>query len=80
MTGMYLNPINASTQTFLCKGTSAPEHLLVYWVGPLLATAIASWLGINVQAIIKSPLIRSPSQMLKLQWNFAVTESEKKVQ
>jgi hypothetical protein len=38
-TGMYLNPLNASNQTFGCDGTSAISHLIVYWVGPLLATS-----------------------------------------
>lgn len=39
-TGMYFNPILASTMTLGCSGASLGQHLLVYWVGPL-----AGWMS-----------------------------------
>ena len=41
LTGMYLNPINATNQTFGCHGTGTLEHLVVYWGAPFVATACA---------------------------------------
>ena len=35
-----MNPINASNQTFGCKGLTTIEHLLTYWVSPLAAAVI----------------------------------------
>ncbi|KAI0231886.1 hypothetical protein LSAT2_017767 [Lamellibrachia satsuma] len=40
-TGMYLNPINATNQTFGCHGTGRLEHLVVYWGAPFAATVCA---------------------------------------
>ena len=40
-TGMYLNPINATNQTFGCHGTGKLEHLIVYWGAPFAATICA---------------------------------------
>nr|QIJ55396.1 superaquaporin 2 [Haliotis discus hannai] len=36
LTGMYMQPAMASGLSFGCKGTSAWEHVLVYWVGAFL--------------------------------------------
>ena len=35
-----MNPINASNQTFGCKGLSNTYHLLTYWLAPLTAAVI----------------------------------------
>ena len=42
LTGMYLNPLNATNQHFGCDGISAAEHITIYWIGPLLASAVAT--------------------------------------
>ena len=36
-TGLFANPINASAQTFWCTNSNVVNHLLVYWVSPILA-------------------------------------------
>ena len=41
-TGFYLNPINATNQTFGCDGVSVWEHIAIYWVGPLSATVLST--------------------------------------
>ena len=53
-TGFYLNPINASNQTYGCHGASTLEHLLVYWVGPLVATMLTVSLKQHLCEIGKS--------------------------
>ena len=37
---MYLNPVNASNQTFGCSGLSNFKHIVIYWIGPLFATIL----------------------------------------
>ncbi len=46
---MYCNPINATNQTFGCDGSTVLEHLFVYWVGPLSATALVVFLHDRIQ-------------------------------
>ncbi|XP_064647978.1 aquaporin-11-like isoform X2 [Lineus longissimus] len=40
LTGMYLNPANATIQTYGCRGNSRAEYIVVYWCGPLIGAAI----------------------------------------
>ncbi|XP_014780010.1 aquaporin-11 [Octopus bimaculoides] len=35
-TGMYMNPTLASVMKFGCKGTTPWQHVLVYWLAPIL--------------------------------------------
>lgn len=42
LTGYYLNPLNASNQTFGCHGTTVVEHLFVYWFGPIVFAFITT--------------------------------------
>lgn len=56
-TGFYLNPINASNQCFGCHGATIAEHLAVYWIGPLLATAATVYLKRLLLEITKSELV-----------------------
>jgi len=53
-TGFYLNPVNASNQTWGCAGTSHLEHILIYWLGPLAATALTVLARNHVKANMKS--------------------------
>ncbi len=39
LTGYFVNPVNASNQTFGCHGTSALEHIIIYWLGPMTGAA-----------------------------------------
>lgn len=41
LTGMYFNPAMATGHTFGCKGTTAWEHVVVYWVGPFIGCFLA---------------------------------------
>lgn len=41
LTGMYFNPAMATGHTFGCKGTSAWEHVVVYWLGPFIGCFLA---------------------------------------
>ena len=36
-TGYHTNPVSASHATLLCEGTTLEDHLLIYWVGPMVA-------------------------------------------
>ncbi|PAA76078.1 hypothetical protein BOX15_Mlig008191g3, partial [Macrostomum lignano] len=50
LTGMYVNPANATAQTFGCEGSQPWEHVTVYWLGPLAGVTGAvqahrRWLG-----------------------------------
>ena len=56
LTGMYMNPVNASNQTFGCAGISVWEHIFVYWGGPLLASALAVIVQRRLSEIVKSNL------------------------
>ena len=49
-TGYYLNPINATNQTFGCRGVSLLEHLVVYWLGPLGAAALGTYIHPHLKA------------------------------
>ncbi|XP_013398473.1 aquaporin-11 [Lingula anatina] len=40
-TGGYFNPANASAQGFGCPGNTKLEHIIVYWLGPLMGTVLA---------------------------------------
>jgi len=40
MTGFYLNPVNATNQNWGCDGEDPFVHIFVYWIGPLVATAV----------------------------------------
>lgn len=37
-TGMFANPVNATTQMFGCSGLTKIEHVFIYWISPLMAT------------------------------------------
>ncbi|ELU12507.1 hypothetical protein CAPTEDRAFT_65598, partial [Capitella teleta] len=43
-TGFYLNPINATNQTFGCRGISSLHHVIIYWAGPLVSTALVAYI------------------------------------
>ena len=60
MTGFYLNPINATNQTFGCKGLAFIDFVIVYWVAPLLATALAFKAQNELKIGIKSGKLRLP--------------------
>ena len=59
LTGMYFNPANATQQTFGCHGTSPPEHIFVYWVGPLLGCSCAVKLHAQMRAWWKGGAIET---------------------
>ncbi|XP_074659014.1 aquaporin-11-like [Tubulanus polymorphus] len=40
LTGMYLNPANATAQTWNCVGNTKLEYVLVYWIGPLVGVSL----------------------------------------
>ena len=54
LTGMYLNPVNATNQTFGCQGASVLEHVLIYWAGPICATLLAIIIHNNLPQLTKS--------------------------
>jgi hypothetical protein len=35
-TGCYFNPVLASTIQFGCEGITLKDHVLVYWLGPII--------------------------------------------
>ena len=37
-----MNPLNASNQTFGCHGATPTEHIVVYWIGPMIATSVGA--------------------------------------
>lgn len=41
LTGMYFNPAMAFGHMFGCRGTSAWEHFIVYWIGPFIGCYMA---------------------------------------
>ena len=47
---MYLNPVNATNQTFGCHGPLLVEFVAVYWLAPFLGTAVGFALGEEVLA------------------------------
>ena len=50
VSGMFMNPIIATSLTFRCKGHQSDwQHFLVYWVTPYIATAVGweVWLAGN---------------------------------
>lgn len=63
LTGMYINPANATVQTFGCQGSQAWEHITVYWLGPFSGT----WLALQLyhqfneshffERLIETPLV-----------------------
>ena len=40
ITGMYLNPVLATTANFGCSGSEQWEHAMVYWLGPVLGLLV----------------------------------------
>lgn len=40
LTGMYLNPANATARNFGCSGVTRLEFVLVYWLGPIVGAAV----------------------------------------
>ncbi|XP_013393206.1 aquaporin-11-like [Lingula anatina] len=45
LTGMYINPANASSQGFGCAGSSLIGHILVYWIAP----SIGCYLSVQIK-------------------------------
>lgn len=43
-TGGYFNPTLASCMKFGCSGESFLEHIVVYWISPVLGTLLAAWI------------------------------------
>jgi hypothetical protein len=41
LTGMYFNPVLATIVTYGCAGAQPTEHMLVYWLGPILGLLAA---------------------------------------
>ncbi|CAH1788748.1 unnamed protein product [Owenia fusiformis] len=56
-TGMFLNPANASVQTFGCDGVSTVEHIFIYTIGPMVATALAYKLHSHLAYVIKTEMV-----------------------
>lgn len=54
LTGMYLNPVNATNQTYGCHGPWFVEFVLVYWIAPFLGTALAVVTQNDLKSVIKS--------------------------
>lgn len=44
LTGGFLNPILASTLQFNCAGNAVWEHVLVYWLGPVVGLTVFTML------------------------------------
>jgi len=61
-TGMYLNPINATNQTFGCHGTGKLEHLIVYWGAPFAATICAGATQRHLHDIWKTMAVENRSK------------------
>lgn len=40
-TGYYANPMQATVMQYGCREFSGVPHIVVYWVGPIIATVIA---------------------------------------
>lgn len=63
---MYLNPINATNQSFGCRGVTALDHFLIYWVGPLaaafIATRLHTWMRNILSAAKKDMLGDDPNE------------------
>jgi len=45
VTGMYLNPVLATIVTYGCTGAQPMEHMLVYWVGPIIGLLAAKMIS-----------------------------------
>lgn len=57
LTGMYFNPAMAFGHMFGCRGTSAGEHFLVYWIGPFIGCYMALILDNKVHIDVTKPKI-----------------------
>ena len=42
-TGMYFNPILATTVTYGCEGLNTMEHIFVYWIGPIIGQLLGTF-------------------------------------
>ena len=51
---MYLNPVNATNQTFGCHGPLLVEFVAVYWLAPFLGTALAVVTQDDMTSLLKS--------------------------
>ena len=65
LTGMYMNPINATNQTFGCRGINVLEHIFVYWVSVFLA---------GVLGVIMHKQLGQCWKMVNKQKEFAASE------
>ena len=54
---MYFNPILATTVTFGCAGLGVGEHLLIYWLGPIVGQIIGTQLFERFAAARKDELL-----------------------
>ncbi|XP_050388980.1 aquaporin-12B-like [Patella vulgata] len=48
LTGMYLHPAMASGLSFFCNGTSALDHILVYWISSFLGCYLGNVIHVKV--------------------------------
>lgn len=55
LTGMYFNPAMAFGHMFGCRGTSAWEHFIVYWIGPFLGCYLALVMDNKVHIDVTKP-------------------------
>jgi len=56
-TGMYFNPILATTVTYGCAGLDTGEHLLIYWLGPIVGQIAGTRLYERFAAAPKDELL-----------------------
>lgn len=64
LTGMYYNPILASAAQFGCEGHTHWSHFAVYWIGPIVASLLLSFLVSNwdakMQRVCAPPACHQP--------------------
>lgn len=63
LTGMYMNPILASIMSFGCKGITPSQHIIVYWLAPIIGCV----LGQKLPAFCNQERKLSTAQSSKLQ-------------
>ncbi|XP_041367850.1 aquaporin-11-like [Gigantopelta aegis] len=59
MTGMYMHPVMASGLTFGCRGTSAWEHVLVYWASGFIGCYVAFVLHRTLTSLGKTKKLKT---------------------
>ncbi|XP_019630502.1 PREDICTED: aquaporin-12-like isoform X2 [Branchiostoma belcheri] len=58
-TGMMFNPALAVSMTYGCKGESIIDHVVVYWIGPLIATALSYYLHFGTVPVLQAEKVKT---------------------